>query len=304
MTPWPSRAIKPSNVARLSSTSFNAAGLMKLLFSRPDSLLHFGGIHRVEYRGGSGSRSRGGRDFGAGDCADKCAAIDNAEPIRARSEGSRVLRSMAPYPCATREQCRGDNDNLRNKFAQRLRRRDFAPVQRFAQCGDRDYASAGSNNIAIHLAGSGVKQMHIVKRRRFGQSRDLPASFVFLRITTRGEHHRHRCSLVPFDRPRDPAFRRSSPRAVSSKSDFKRGRMTCVSGSPNRQLNSRTRGPSAVTMRPGKSNPRKITPLFVQAIQQGTHDLAIKLRLRRSRSKLSAGLNAPMPPVFGPASPS
>ena len=56
-------------------------------------------------------------------------------------------------------------------------------LQRFAQCGDRDYASAGSDDIAIRHAGAGVKHMHIVKRRRFGQSRDLPASFVLFRVT-------------------------------------------------------------------------------------------------------------------------
>jgi hypothetical protein len=41
------------------------------------------------------------------------------------------------------------------------------------------------------------------------------------------------------------------------RSDSSKARMTCVSGSPNLQLNSKTLGPSFVNMRPAYKTPKK-----------------------------------------------
>ena len=88
-----------------------------------------------------------------------------------------------------------------------------------------------------------------------------------------------------------------------TRSDFSRGKMACVSGSPKRQLNSSTRNPLLVTIKPGKSRPRNMSPLLVRPWSNGC---MIESSNSRSRSvfQLSAGLTAPMPPVFGPSSPS
>ncbi len=77
-----------------------------------------------------------------------------------------------------------------------------------------------------------------------------------------------------------------------TRSDFSRGRIACVSGSPNRQLNSNTRGPSAVTIRPGKSRPRKITPLSRKPSSSGRITSPSNSACC-SAPKLFAGLNAP-----------
>ena len=80
--------------------------------------------------------------------------------------------------------------------------------------------------------------------------------------------------------------------------------MGWVSGSPSRQLNSRTSGlPSASTISPAYRNPRYGAPSSRMPAMVGSMTRRMILSCRVS-SMMEEGEYAPMPPVLGPASPS
>ena len=81
------------------------------------------------------------------------------------------------------------------------------------------------------------------------------------------------------------------------------GRTTCVSGSPKRALYSTTFGPSFVSIKPTYSTPLNVKPSEFIAFSVG---IRISFSVRSAISSVYSGLgaNAPMPPVFGPLSPS
>src|SRR2546428_11264918 len=77
--------------------------------------------------------------------------------------------------------------------------------------------------------------------------------------------------------------------------------MTWHSGSPQRQLYSRTFGPSAVSMRPTKSTPRYGVPSRASAGIVGLTMGAITPRPSAAANP-GTGEYAPIPPVLGPRS--
>ena len=94
------------------------------------------------------------------------------------------------------------------------------------------------------------------------------------------------------------AAARSRPSGMAS-----RGSCAWVSGSPNRTLNSSRRGPSAVSMRPANSAPRNGLPRRASSATTGRWNVrTISAVIAASRS--GSGETAPIPPVFGPRSPS
>ena len=84
-----------------------------------------------------------------------------------------------------------------------------------------------------------------------------------------------------------------------------RGRTTCASGSPSRQLNSMTFRPSRVSISPAYRIPTYGHPSAASAATTGS---MISVRALRSTSWFQrtprGGLYAPIPPVLGPVSPS
>ncbi len=86
-------------------------------------------------------------------------------------------------------------------------------------------------------------------------------------------------------------------------SERMRAMMTCVSGSPKRALNSSTFGPDSVIMRPAKRTPWKRRPSAARPATVGT-TISCMIRLWPSRLMFVVGETVPMPPVFGPLSPS
>ena len=76
----------------------------------------------------------------------------------------------------------------------------------------------------------------------------------------------------------------------------------CVSGSPNRQLNSMTAGPFAVIANPAYSRPEKPLPRRTSSAATGSTILLTIARYTSAGSH-GSGAYAPMPPVLGPVSP-
>jgi hypothetical protein len=77
--------------------------------------------------------------------------------------------------------------------------------------------------------------------------------------------------------------------------------MAWHSGSPKRQLNSTTRGPSLVIMIWMKSTPAYGAPSLAMAASTGAAISSITRRLSAS-SRAGTGAYTPMPPVIGPRS--
>ena len=87
------------------------------------------------------------------------------------------------------------------------------------------------------------------------------------------------------------------------KSPSSRGSVTCASGSPNRALYSSTLQPPRVRMSPAKMTPRYGVPRRTRARAIGAMSSSARPCASPSGST-PVGENAPMPPVFGPVSPS
>ena len=132
---------------------------------------------------------------------------------------------------------------------------------------------------------------------------DRGALFRLVRIAARREHGgdggrarraiERRRALAPAPRSRAPASARRT----------RAGNTTWVSGSPSRQLNSTTQGSRRVHHESGVEHAAERAAAAAQLLEGGCEHLApraVEQRGRRHRT----GLYAPMPPVFGPASPS
>ena len=126
---------------------------------------------------------------------------------------------------------------------------------------------------------------------------DRRAGVAALGVVARREHDT--VTAAPARRASStPASRRARPpRARASRSPSRRGRIACVSGSPNRQLNSSTRGPSSVSIRPAKRTPTNGAPRRASSASTGTW--TGRRALRSPPPSRGTGENAPMPPVFG-----
>ncbi len=99
---------------------------------------------------------------------------------------------------------------------------------------------------------------------------------------------------------------RSPPAAAASagsRSPSSRGRIDCVSGSPKRALNSSTFGPDSVSISPAKSTPMNGAPRRASSSTTGACTCSTS-SATSGAPKPGTGENEPMPPVFGPASPS
>ena len=98
-----------------------------------------------------------------------------------------------------------------------------------------------------------------------------------------------------------------SPRATatssSSSDESMSGKIVCVSGSPNRQLNSTTFGPSSVITSPAYNSPLNGDPASRIADSVGLI-ISVIAREMSSGVAMEVGAYAPIPPVFGPKSPS
>mmetsp|Transcript_8397 Transcript_8397/g.21471 ORF Transcript_8397/g.21471 Transcript_8397/m.21471 type:complete len:371 (+) Transcript_8397:1101-2213(+) len=94
----------------------------------------------------------------------------------------------------------------------------------------------------------------------------------------------------------------AQPNAISKRSESSKGSSTCVSGSPKRQLYSRSMGPSLVSINPPYSTPTYLLSSFASASTVRCNTSSTSRRSRGVRH--GAGAYAPIPPVFGPLSPS
>ena len=99
--------------------------------------------------------------------------------------------------------------------------------------------------------------------------------------------------------------RRAQPRAPRAGRPRAAAASDCVSGSPKRQLNSSTRGPSAGQHQPGveHADERRAAPREL-ARATGAHGRARRGPSTSSSESRGTGEYEPMPPVFGPSSPS
>ncbi len=79
--------------------------------------------------------------------------------------------------------------------------------------------------------------------------------------------------------------------------------MTWASGSPRRALHSRSAGPSAVSISPAYRNPRKGAPRRASSARSGRWTVS-RIASTAASSRSASGEYAPIPPVFGPSSPS
>ena len=109
-----------------------------------------------------------------------------------------------------------------------------------------------------------------------------------------------RGARLEVDPARSPA---AAPASAPSRSPSSQRRSDCVSGSPNRQLNSSTFGPSAVSISPAKSTPVNGAPRRASSLEHGRVDPVDELG-DLVDAEPGTGENDPMPPVFGPVSPS
>mmetsp|Transcript_85350 Transcript_85350/g.238224 ORF Transcript_85350/g.238224 Transcript_85350/m.238224 type:complete len:203 (-) Transcript_85350:2531-3139(-) len=91
--------------------------------------------------------------------------------------------------------------------------------------------------------------------------------------------------------------------STSKRSQSSSGTMACVSGSPKRQLNSMTTGPSAVSINPAKRQPTNGLPSALSPSTVGCSTSFVILS-SMAASTTGVGAKAPMPPVLGPWSPS
>src|SRR6266536_1984131 len=74
---------------------------------------------------------------------------------------------------------------------------------------NRENPTAGSHNSAIRAPGSGMENLYVIEFRRFAESRNGFAGFVFVWVAARSEHNRDRWPLVPLDSAAlDPAVDR------------------------------------------------------------------------------------------------
>ena len=97
-------------------------------------------------------------------------------------------------------------------------------------------------------------------------------------------------------------MRRRGERA--SRSPSRRGRSDCVSGSPKRQLNSSTRGPVVGDHQPGEEHADERRAALGELARAPGGGRGRGARRPRRVPKPGTGEKEPMPPVFGPASPS
>src|SRR4029079_16598839 len=88
----------------------------------------------------------------------------------------------------------------------------------------------------------------------------------------------------------------SARRSLSSS-----GKTTWVSGSPNRQLNSSTLGPSSASMSPAYSSPTNGAPRFASSASTGRCTCSTSASASVAAIP-GTGAYAPIPPVFGPSS--
>ena len=195
-----------------------------------------------------------------------------------RRTPSHVIRSAAAY-AAARAEARSSPTPVTFRIAAAVRD-DRAVVQRRARVEDECPVRLGRLDPADPRAA--VAARGVVARRRARRSRPRPAA-------SRAECRRD------LRRPR-PRARRGGRRRASGSRD-------CVSGSPKRQLYSSTRGPSAVSMRPAKSVPVKGRPRAASSSRIGRQVRSTR-RSTSSAPRPGTGANEPIPPVFGPRSPS
>src|SRR5438876_11195928 len=116
--------------------------------------------------------------------------------------------------------------------------------------GHGENPTARGHNSAVRALRSRVKNVNVIKLFHLVETGNRLPGFIFVGVTAGSEHDCDRRALVPLIVQLSILPSIVASRS-GSRSDFIRGKITCVSGSPKRQLNSRTRAPSALIMRPG-----------------------------------------------------
>ena len=126
--------------------------------------------------------------------------------------------------------------------------RDCASSNVVANAGDREHASAGGDERAVGtLLGPGVKDEDVARQRRKVDAAPMRGApgIPARRAPSSPRRARRQIGCRPTACP--PRAMVNIASAIESSSDIA-GSTACVSGSPNRQLNSTTFGPSAVSI--------------------------------------------------------
>jgi hypothetical protein len=179
--------------------------------------------------------------------------------------------------------------------------------QRWGNRGDREHASTRRNDVVGRCRRSGVEDIDIIVWCREGAIASpvrtfsgYPAAATTV-VTAAARFHTNGATPAN-DSPRPTAANTARSELSSS------GSNACVSGSPNLQLNSTTFGPVSVNISPAYSNPVNGVPFSRSAVSVGRVSvgriISRSARSRNSGVSIDTGAYAPIPPVFGPASPS
>ena len=177
-------------------------------------------------------------------------AHQRADPRHLRSS-SRYSRLRPPLPTPRPAgRCRSGAARPRSRSRHALVGARPGLGERVAQAGHRQHPAAGGDQLAVHRArwrhGTPPRRPRPATRSRPGDDVALRARG---RIAPRGHDHAHaapsRHSAVA-----GSASPRAAAHSSSSRSDSAAAASACVSGSPKRQLNSSTLGPSAVSITP------------------------------------------------------
>ncbi len=206
-------------------------------------------------------------------------------------------RSIARQPISRRQNPPGQS------MASTPHRRAPAPRATVGRSsGDIQHAPARREEPRASRPRAGVSDDDAGDRRRASTSLiSVPVNGA-ARIALRRQHDGERVCVRKARRLLRPA-RPSTPRAsCASRSSSRRGRITCVSGSPKRTLYSMSFGPSGRQHQPAKSTPLKGRALASMARIVGAMIFAItRPRCPASRRRPANRAHAA---VFGPVSPS
>ena len=150
-----------------------------------------------------------------------------------------------------------------------------------AAADDGQHPPAGGDELTVAPRGSSVVDRHAGNGLRLVDPLDRPdptRTTPDSRATRARRRRSGPCRTAPAKRE---ASRHAPATSSGSSGSSISGRMTCVSGSPSRTLNSITFGPAVVSIRPTNRKPRNGWPSAAMPAITGFDDLAHDPRLER-----------------------
>ena len=214
------------------------------------------------------------------------------------------VRSITALRLRRAPRCRSGTASHRTRSRSRPRtRRARASASIVADRAHGQDPSPRRDHSTSPLCGPGVEHERAVDLLGLLEAGDLEPGLVLLRVAARREDD----GDASLGGRGSPCRARGCPRrtrgAARARSDPSRGITTCASGSPNRALNSRTLGPSSVSIIPAYRTPRYGTPSasIARTVRTKTSSQDAVGGLRRRRTGPAS--TRPSRPCSGPCRP-